>query len=230
MKFCQAFQIELPHTFPLVEWERFLTFGRQSIFAADSGSEFNRAMGAVAYRYRAADEALESMSADWIACAQQLTFEYKYRQQRDLFEFFSCTVSLIESALYACYIILTQRHPATTPWADKRSRKGQFDRTLPKFLKAASLGAHPLTACVDALASSTAWNELNGFRNSLLHRSLQSRLAEGVGGASPPPPSMVTYAETWSDPELRATGTEMRERLEWASKQLSFICDGGATL
>jgi hypothetical protein len=230
MTICQAFQIELPDAFPLVEWERFLTFGRRSIAAVDPGGEFNRAMGAVAYRYRAGDEALKSMSADWIACTQQLTFEGMYRQQRDLFEFFSCTLSAIESALYACYIVLTQRHPAAVPWGKLEARRGYFDLYLPKFLKAAGLGTHPLYTCVDALASSAVWKETKQFRNSLLHRSLPSRLIEGAVGAPPPPPSMVTYAASWSDPQLRATETQMRERLGWAAKELSFICDGGATL
>jgi hypothetical protein len=39
---------------------------------------------------------------------------------------------------------------------------------------------------------------------------MQSRLVEGVGGVSPQPRSMVTYADGWSDSEFQATETQMR--------------------
>jgi hypothetical protein len=231
MVFCNAFQIDTPDTFPLAEWEQFLTYGA-AVAAADNvaGGEFVRAMGAVAFRYRAADEALSSMIEDWVAGGRALSFEAMYRQQRDLFEFFSCSLSSIESALYACYIVLTQRHPTVAPWSNVGARRGYFDRTLPGLLRAAFQTGHSLEATISALAASSAWTETTGFRNSLIHRALPSRLVEGSMDGTPPPLVMVKYAASWSNPELRATDVQMQHRLQWVANQLALIFSQAATL
>lgn len=226
MAFCNAFQVALPDSFPLAEWNTLLAYGVLCTTTNnEAGGEFVRAMGAAAYRYRAADEVLSSMISDWHASGKALDFEAQYRQQRDLFAFFSCTVSVIESALYASYIVLTQRHLAAVPWSDVAARRGYFDKSLSTHLARASPSGHPLAPVVTALDSAPEWSEAKGFRNSLLHRALPSRLVEGVAGAGTPPALiMVKYAKSWIDPELRATEPQMQQRLLWVADQLKLIC------
>ncbi|MEP7247144.1 MAG: hypothetical protein ABI885_26150 [Gammaproteobacteria bacterium] len=231
MTFCEEFLVELPDTFPYLEWQTFFNVGRPWTQPDnEAAGEFVRAMQASAYRYRTADEAVLSMITVWRDGGQVLSFEAMYRQQRDLFEFFSSTVSSIESALYACYVALTQRHPATAPWGNLNGRKGHFDQGLPRLLNTAYLGTSPLEAVVDALARSADWKEAKEYRNSMIHRALPSRLIEATMGGPPPPVLMVKYAKSWSTLELRATELQMQGRLGWASSQLKLIYEGAGSL
>jgi hypothetical protein len=232
MPFFSHYKIQMPDIFPISEWEAFHAFGLNLCpGTSDAAGEFVRALGASAFRLRSADEALASITAGWDAAAGTIAFEAHYAQQRDLFSYFACLQSSVESALYACYIVLAHRHPSAIPWADLKPRKRQLEKELPKKLAQVYPTGSPLQATVIALAVSPQWAEIDAFRNLLIHRALPSRLVEGVIGDGPAFKALVVkYAASWSTPELRADESQLRERAVWIAERLRQIFADGLRL
>ena len=128
MKFCDAFQFEVPDSFPLSAWEKFLSSGKQETDGKPGvGGEFVLAMGCVAYRYKSCNEAVDSMIASWHESGKNLGFNGYYTMQRDLFAFFTCGLSVVESLIYGIYVVTCQRNPAVLPWSDLNARKRKTD-------------------------------------------------------------------------------------------------------
>jgi hypothetical protein len=124
MTFCAEFRIEVPDSFPLEAWDKFLNFGRQAIAGHnDPGGDYIRAMGCVVYRFRACREAIDSMIAYWHRSGRTLSGEGYYLVERDLFNFFTCGLSVIESLFYGVYMVATQKYPSALDWSNVDDRK-----------------------------------------------------------------------------------------------------------
>ena len=231
MTYCKHLFIEIPDCFPLVPWEGLLQRGKLAVSKEDESSgEFSRAMGCVVFRYRSCLEALSRMLEDWHASKGQLSHEGQYAQQRDLFTFFSSGLSAIESNCYACYVIAAKLHPDRLHWEEQKTRRLQTEpRKLPDLLKSV-YPRHQLCITLESLSKSQEWKVWNDIRNTMIHRSLQSRLVEACGGGTPSLNQMVKYASSWSNPELRADENEMWCKLSWLSGQIGEICTTGSTL
>ena len=229
MQHCKEFLIDVPDSFPLAAWQVFVDVGRQATSGSNEAwGEFIRAMGCVIYRYKTCKEAIESMIDYWHVCGKSLTSGGFYIIERDLFSFFSCGLSCIESLLYACYVVATQKHPAILNWSDLNARKWQSD---PSKLSATLLRSYPnghtliteINSLTDKQAGSQEWKDWNGYRNTMIHRSLQTRDIRGSGGGPPPLNEMVQYAQTWSNPALVANESQMEKKLDWLGKLVEKI-------
>jgi hypothetical protein len=232
MAFCAAFGIDVPDSFPLTAWESFYGVGR---LATDGQSEpqgdFIRAMGCVVYRYKTCRESIDSMIAHWNACGHSLTLDAHYTMQRDLFSFLACGLSAVESLFYACYVVATQKHPQVLDWSNQGARKRKADPDkIAATLTAAYPVGHPLINEVNSLTGSQEWKDWNAYRNTMVHRSLPSRLVEASIGGPPPLNEMIKYANTWSNRELRADESQMEAKLDWLAVQLERISTAAATL
>jgi hypothetical protein len=227
---CVEFAIELPGLFPYAEWSAL--FRVRNAYPENSAElgDFVRSMQASAYQFRISSEAVASMIADWASANGQLDFEGKYRQQRDLALFVGASLTSIESAAYACYVTLTQRHPATFPWGDARQRRSYFYSALPDMLDRVYGSGAPLSADLRSMTASPEWKALHDLRNTFTHRTLPSRLIKGIVGPGIPPNEMVRYVATWSHGELRATEAQMTGKLHWVADRLRLIYAGGIQL
>jgi hypothetical protein len=230
--FCSAFQIELPNSFPLAAWEAFYTVGRQATDGQpEPQGEFLRAMGCTAYRFKTCGEAIDSMIANWKACGHAISLDGHYTMQRDLFSFFSCALSAVESLFYASYVVATQKQPVALDWNDVKARRRKSDPgKITATLGAAYPCAHPLICEINNLTNLQEWRDWNDYRNTMVHRSLSSRLIEATVGGPCPPNEMIKYASSWSNPELRADESQMEAKLSWLAVHLERVCIAAATL
>jgi hypothetical protein len=232
MKYCEAFKIEVPDSFPLSAWESFYVSGKLVTDGKeDVGAEFVLAMGCVVYRYKTCKESIDSMIACWHACGKALTFDGYYSMQRDLFSFFTCGLSVIESLAYAIYITATQKNPSALTWGDLKARKQKTDPVeISATLTLAYPGSHPVITEINNLTATPEWKDWKEYRNTMIHRSLPSRLIEGSMGGPPPPNEMVKYAKSWSHPELRANESQMAVKLDWLAGHVEKIAAAAAGL
>jgi hypothetical protein len=226
MQRCAAFNIDVPDSFPLSAWEGFYSVGfAATAFAAEAQPEFIRAVGCITYRYKTCDEAVSSMISDWRRNGGSLTMEGRYTLQRDLFSFFTCGLSAVESLFYAIYVVATLRHPGVLNWSDHGARRTAPDpRKISPTLRRGYSSGHPVITEIDKLLAAQEWNDWNAFRNTMIHRSLQSRAI--TGSIVPmPPDEMVKYAESWSNPALVADEAGMQGKLVWLADHLKSILD-----
>jgi hypothetical protein len=232
MAFCTVFQFEVPDSFPLVAWEAFYADGRKATDGqSEAQGEFIRAMGCVIYRYNTCKEAVDSMIQYWHVSGKALTFDGYYTMQRDLFSFFTCGLSSIESLLYGIYVVVCQQHSTVLPWSDLKARrkKADPDRILGTLALAYPSG-HPVCTEIASLIGSQEWKDWNAYRNTMVHRSLPSRVIAASIGGPPPPNEMVTYAESWSNPALRADESQMEAKLDWLAAYVEKVATAAADL
>lgn len=232
MAICVAFNIEVPNAFPLAAWEAFYNVGKLATDGLpEPQGEFIRAMGCVVYRFKTCREVIDSIIANWNACGRSLSFDTYYTMQRDLFSFFSCGISAVESLFYACYVVAAQKQPTVLDWSNVSHRKRKSDPDkLASTLTSTYPGGHALIAEVTNLTSDQEWKDWNAYRNTMVHRSLPSRLIEGSLGGPPPPNEMIKYAGSWSNPELRADESQMEAKLNWLAGHLERLSTAAATL
>jgi len=227
---CAEFDVELPGNFPYAEWKAFFQSSTSYPLNSPEFGDFVRSMQASAYQFRMASDAVNSMISDWIASDGRLDSEGKYRQQRDLSLFVGASITSIESAGYACYVTLTQKRPARFPWSDVKQRKAYFYSVLPALLDQSYGPGLALCATFRAMTASPEWGALQDLRNTFVHRTLPSRLHEGVSGPATPPNEMVKYASTWSHIELRETEAQTNAKLDWVAAQLRSVFSGAMQL
>jgi hypothetical protein len=221
-------------------FDKLIAFGKQvTPSSSDASREFINGMGCALYRFRSCGEAIDSMAECWNRCNGLLDLQAHYRMQRDLFSFFSSGVSSIEGLCYACYVLAAHRQPATLDWSDLKERTRSTDPIgLPKKLRNAKSypSNHQFIAVLDRLANRQAptpqsqeWQAWNSWRNTMIHRSLYSRLTEGASG-KPAPPTMLDYVDTWSSPELKADENQMRTKLQWLGERVREISESALQL
>ncbi len=183
------------------------------------------------YRYKTCREAVDSMITQWNGSGRTLTFDGYYTMQRDLFSFFTCGLSSIESLLYGAYVVASQKHPAALPWNDLKARRRKADpEKISATLMLAFPSGHRLITETTNLTGSQEWKDWNAFRNTMIHRSLPSRMIEASIGGPPPPNEMVKYAASWSNPELRADESQMEAKLNWLACHVEKIAIAASRL
>lgn len=232
MAFCQSLQLELPDSFPLGPWETLLDLGRRlKPQQPEAWGDLAGALTSVAYRYRSCCEALGSIVDGWDPELRSGPgyFEAGYRQQRDLFSFFTCGVAVIESGTYACHVYACQR--GLLEWTDEKARRLNSDPAkLAKALGAVLAEDNPLLDALEAISASGQWKQWKDFRNMFSHRSVKGRSSTGSIGGTPPPRSMLDYASTWSTPELVGDESELWAKVGWIEEGLGVILVEGARL
>src|SRR5690348_13389009 len=106
---CREFDLEVPDSFPLAAWEEFYRTGMKAGEGnGEAQDDFNRAMGCVLFRYKTCDESIKSMGSSWVDCGRVLDSYSNYSLHRDIFTFFICGLSCLESLLYGVYVVATQ--------------------------------------------------------------------------------------------------------------------------
>ena len=177
MPICTQFNVEVADSFPLVAWEAFYNKGMKSTKAnGDANWDFNRSMGCLVFRYKTCGESIDSMIGSWQAAGEEFGPPINYAMQRDLFIFFTCGMSAVESLFYSIYVVATQQSPTMLDWNNVNARRwkakpGKIVETMGRVWPT----GHAVITAVQDLTESAEWKSWNDFRNTMVHRSLPSR-------------------------------------------------------
>ncbi len=138
-------------------------------------SEFGRAWNAVAYRYKAMTEHDSNFRSQLQRFGTSPPPVQRYRQENELFGFFICGQSILESIAYASFSLGSALVPSHFPMNTQGDlRKISLRYTSRKF-RSSSYSSDAISRKFDQLKSSRAWNNWSKIRNILIHRQQPSR-------------------------------------------------------
>ncbi|HXF23409.1 MAG TPA: hypothetical protein VN602_02755 [Gemmatimonadaceae bacterium] len=135
---------------------------------------FAGAWVAILYRFRAAVDSGESVLALMKIHGPTPPPVERYLQERALFEFFSCSFSVFEAAIYAYYTIGAFLVPAAFTLASARDQQ----RVTPQRTKdtfESAFNGDPINAVFVELFADSGYQRLREIRNILTHRAAPGR-------------------------------------------------------
>jgi hypothetical protein len=165
----------MPRDFPAVEYEsihrKAESHARQSI---DTYVQFASAWNAQAYRFLALTEHEISLSSSLAAAGASAQSEERFRQERDLFGFFSNGFSVFEATFYGLFslgaFISPARFPIIAAKDQQRISPGSTSTAI-----AAAFPGDPINSAVDAVLTDAAYVGWREVRNILTHRAAPGR-------------------------------------------------------
>ena len=170
MPYIENLCINMPPEFPAVQFTQLRKL-QQTVLVTDGVQspqckEFGLASNALAWRYRAAHEELSFLRGHYSQKTAPVDHEDLYGREKALFNFFTSSVSCIETAIYAiaAYTSKVLSYDFTAKKQTIRSPD-----VLHGWLKPHTQ-AEKLTLVVDELSKSTEWAFLLHVRNRLSHR------------------------------------------------------------
>jgi hypothetical protein len=208
MSFNTTVQLEMPETFPNLEFDVFVAVGRTLLESKSPlRREFDPATNLIAWRYRACSEFLEMYLH-----SSEATFDDIYHQERNFFGMLYSGESCIEATCYAAYALIA--HPAALglPFSTREQnfRLLEFLKTL-KDRSAVS----NLAMALERLLNSDEWKTWSALRNRVTHRTNLPQIIRGrIGGdAAVTPRQPLEFAGTSSTPNLSDTSCDLRDGL-----------------
>ncbi len=138
-------------------------------------SEFGRAWNAVAYRYKAMTEHDSNFRSQLQRFGTSPPPFQRYRQENELFGFFICGQSILESIAYASVSLASALVPSHFPMDTQGDlRKINLRYTSCKF-RSSSYSSDTISRKFDQLERSRAWDNWSKIRNILIHRQQPTR-------------------------------------------------------
>jgi len=165
----------MPAEFPTASYEAvYSVLVKRAQANAQLYEQFSGAWNAVSYRYLAVVECSEAFTASIVEHGTGPEPLERYRQERDLFAFFSNGVSAVDASFYGLFAIgafLSPNHfPMTAPEDQQRvsagSTRGAYAKAFP---------GDPILTVLDALSKNAAYQEWRDVRNTLTHRAAPGR-------------------------------------------------------
>jgi hypothetical protein len=178
--------LAMPPEFPFEEYQA--VNSKLGSYASNKQvyDEFIGAWNAITYRFLAFAQADERFTASIARHGAGPPAEERYRQERDLFEFFSNGFSTFESFFYGVFaagaLLRAQQFPIITP-QDRR-------RITSASTLAGYCAAFPRDSFTNQLANMTTdalYLEIREIRNILAHRSAPGRTLHVAIGDDPAP-------------------------------------------
>jgi len=167
-------------------------------------SEFSRAWNAVAYRYKAMTEHDSRFRSQLKRFGASPPPIKRYRQENELFGFFICGQSILESISYASFCLGSNLIPSHFPMnTQKDLRKITLQHTMSKF-ESSPYSSEEITNQLVQLAGSRAWKNWSKIRNILIHRQQPSR-------------SFSSESDVWNNKFLINDGITVAHRI-WVSQ------------
>lgn len=229
MPFCEVLKLQMPDTFPLVEYEGYVAAVRSNVEPeSDARKEFNGASNLIGWRYRACTEHKEQYLRSWRRYGSNVSFEELYEREKNFFGMFVCGISCIESACYACYAVASYPKLLNLPFDENIRRKNAPRHLYSKLSQV--LPGHTLTNVLKAGLNSEEWGVLTSYRNTMTHRSNIPRIIFGAVGSAPPPEKIMQFAETWSTKAMGANEKEFEGLFMWINEFLRNVLRGGTEL
>lgn len=179
--------LTMPDEFPFAAYESIhRRMAPWSGINNDVYGQFAGAWNAVSYRYRALADYDESFTASISTHGAGPNAIERYRQECDLFGFFSNGFSTFEAFFYAVFATGAFIQPAAfliaTPADQQRITAG---RTIEAYARTFSNDA--IAAALQEITNDTAYKELRDIRNVLTHRSAPGRTIHVAFGSEAAP-------------------------------------------
>ncbi len=145
------------------------------------------AWSAVSYRFLAATHYSDDFTDSITRSAGSSSVDERYRQERDLFGFFTNGLSSLEGAFYGLFAIGALLSPAAFPMMTANEQQAVTPaRTRTGYEKA--FFGDPIINVFDALLVDKSYLQLKDIRNVLAHRSAPGRqIYVSVGDSEPLP-------------------------------------------
>jgi len=228
--FSDVLQLEMPSSFPLVEYEAFVYAVRQVTDAHSvARKEFGGASNLIGWRFRAFCEYKDKYLHSWHKFGANVSFEEMYLREKSFFGMFVCGVSTIECACYACYAFASYPSVLNVPFDENIRRYSSTPKKL--FEKLSKIQPdHALTKTLESGLESGEWEVYTTYRNTMTHRSNIPRIIYGALGSMPPPEKIMQFADTWSTKGMHAGEEEFTRLFEWLVLFLKDILNGGREL
>ncbi|MHB8814964.1 MAG: hypothetical protein ACYDAE_17065 [Steroidobacteraceae bacterium] len=210
--------IELPPNFPLTDYNAI----HQRVAPLqprlpEPFKQYAGAWNAVAYRYRAAAEALGALRAALAATDP----EGRYAQELGLFGFFANSVAALDGLAYGVHAIGAMAAQASFPLDAKALRAitlATVARTYVETFRDERLGS-----TLASIASDAVFVELSEIRNALSHRSASNRKITLATGNVPSAPDcwVLDYLQLRNGLEsVEISDAAMARYVDWLSGQL----------
>jgi hypothetical protein len=128
----------------------------------------------LSYRFATTVECEKDLTASLVPAGAGLTPEDRYRQERDLFAFFSNSFSVFESTFYGLFSLGAFVFQASFPIETAKDQQ----RISPPSTIAAMTNAFkgdPILKVIEAVTTDPHYSELREVRNILTHRAAPGR-------------------------------------------------------
>lgn len=142
---------------------------------SDVYEQFAGAWNAQAYRFLAMTEYEAAFSASIAGAGSSPTPADRFRQERDLFGFFSNGSSIFESTFYGLFALGAFLDPARFPIASAKDQQRISPPTTATAIAAAFAG-DAINRSVDTVLSDASYLEWREVRNILTHRAAPGRI------------------------------------------------------
>jgi len=177
----------MPVDFPLAAYEAVhLKVAPHRAASEQIYNQFAGGWNAITYRYNAFAEYDDHFSESIGTYGAAPPAEERYRQERDLFGFFSSGFSTFEAFFYAAFAAGAFLQPGKFPIGRPEDQRNISAGTTLRAYRTA-FPAAPLITALDATVQDPAYRELRDIRNVLSHRSAPGRTIHVALGGEPAP-------------------------------------------
>ena len=213
--------IQMPADFPLAAYNDIHshTAPLQPRFP-DAFRHYAGAWKAVAIRFRSAAEADDVFQS---SLNEQSSVEQRFRQEVALFQFFTSSVSVLDSCAYALHAIGNMIDAAAFPLTGQSLRTANFRGVGKSFV--AGFPADSLAVALVSINADTLATELRDFRNFLTHRVASSRsYVMPTTGPNPPVRWEVSHLEALSGVQALPIASQLTGRYRsWVIGRLDVL-------
>ena len=179
--------LTMPDDFPVAAYEA--VHGKMTPFSGVNNEvygQFAGAWNAISYRYRAFADCDELFTASISTHGAAPNAIERYRQERDLFGFFSNGFSTFEAFFYAVFAAGAFLQPAVFLIATSADQQRiTASRTIEAYARAVPKDA--IVGRLQQIINDTAYRELRDIRNVLTHRSAPGRTIHVAFGSEAAP-------------------------------------------
>ena len=165
----------MPPDFPVVPFKKIQVGLRKKVDTTGVVyQEYSGAWNAVSYRFLAATQYSDDFTDSITKYGSSVNREERYRQEKNLFGFFTNGLSTLEAAFYGLFATGAFLNPSTFPMMTAKEHKYVSpERTHKAYSKA--FPGEPILALFDQTFSDDGYVQLKDIRNVLAHRTAPGR-------------------------------------------------------
>jgi hypothetical protein len=179
-----------PHDFPIADFEA--VFSKMTAHRShQANAHFVAAWSALSYRYLAVTEYDDWFTASIVKHGSGPGHPIRYQQERDLFNFFSNGVSVLDAFCFGTYAIGTHTGSSNFKLAnDSDERKVNWRRLISAYTK--SFIGDPVISALTAIDTDKSLVAIRDARNILMHRAAPPRqIGVSMGPSAVPSNSTI---------------------------------------
>jgi hypothetical protein len=210
--------LSMPSDFPVADYDSVHKKVQPHVqTAADIYEQFGGAWNALSYRFLAVAEYEAAFDASLTSVGSSPVPTERYRQERDLFGFFSNGFAVLETAFYGLFSLGALLSPQNFPIATcKDKRKISPTSTAAAITKA--FPSDPINLVISAILNDPDYLEWRDIRNILTHRVAPCRKFFEGGDDDP--------TDQWKIKSIPLNGALASERRADLSRLTSVLLQG----